>query len=1057
MSDETVIVRDFVEKDAPGLAQLFNESEEGWPGGLTGGVPYTAETVLDKIKSSDALAVLVAECDKKIVGYLELTKHWIGEDATYVALVNVHPKYRGRGIGTKLLKEAIKRSISLGVDRVDLHTWAGNEKAIRLYKKLGWFWVPETSVYMQNYLPQVLKTPIAKEFFAKHSNALYSFKRDLKAEEDEYEYQNRSVYVYEWRINGDFLKAIIDRYGWGLCGLEWNEGLIECLTEEDRVVKGAPFRVLYRIVNRSSKPFNVVLLPEAEKGVKVLKKPPSSITVKPGEEKVVEAEALVDIEAEEKSFDEPPLKLKTTAVLNGLPFNLFTGFDEKPPLAIKILEHPSYPPLSTGTIPVNLANNFKKKVKGRVTVVADKGVEVSPREYLFEASAEEEIALPLKVKLTDPSLKKTALFLSYEVEGIKSPPKTIYITIAKPGEAVGYIDRKEKRAVVDWGEYLLHVRLKGLSFSVIRKIDREGVCFTSGESIGPPFWPSELGRTLFDVDLIEENGSVKIVGKARLRKVPGLEFFKIIEVKGSSPLIKISYLLVNNSNVEKTVKLRIPMHSSSWQARKLVVPLKENILEATVIPGEFPGRKRDLPTKPDEFSENWSCYVYRGGEVVGAIWSRENLDEVDFSWGSLPRLIYVVKLKPYSRVELPPVYIYVGKGSWKDIRNYYKRNFEKKAPETEVAYSKVDVVEIRSLPEPVLLETRSTEIELSLVKHREKKLKGRIELTSPKVRVEPAKIELGELNEKEFGKKIRIEVPELTPRCYTISCLLYSNYGLFKKEIPVVVVGREGEVVVTIQGNKATVDNELLVMKIDGDFAGTLYELVDKETGASHLMSSYPEPKPLDWINPWYGGIRLKDRWGRDNLFREKWTVEEAAIGSWRGVKVWTKVSYEKNRRLKGVTLEQYYLTKPYSNIILSITKVVNSTRRYIEPELFLSIFPKPGGENAKGALVPYNGEEYVKEVYEYESSWPVTLSDYAVIYSSKGALALIKPQRNDIALAVSIGFAKTCTLDAIMFPLKCIEPGETRIYHAFLVVAKTLSDARAYKALSKVKYTMLT
>ena len=136
---------------------------------------------------------------------------------------------------------------------------------------------------------------------------------------------------------------------------------------------------------------------------------------------------------------------------------------------------------------------------------------------------------------------------------------------------------------------------------------------------------------------------------------------------------------------------------------------------------------------------------------------------------------------------------------------------------------------------------------------------------------------------------------------------------------------------------------------------------------------------------------------------------------------------------------------------------MVNSTRRYIEPELFLSIFPKPGGENAKGALVPYNGEEYVKEVYEYESSWPVTLSDYAVIYSSKGALALIKPQRNDIALAVSIGFAKTCTLDAIMFPLKCIEPGETRIYHAFLVVAKTLSDARAYKALSKVKYTMLT
>ncbi|RLE77523.1 MAG: hypothetical protein DRJ56_02210, partial [Thermoprotei archaeon] len=35
------VVREFIREDAAKLARLLNESEEGWPGGLTGGVPYT--------------------------------------------------------------------------------------------------------------------------------------------------------------------------------------------------------------------------------------------------------------------------------------------------------------------------------------------------------------------------------------------------------------------------------------------------------------------------------------------------------------------------------------------------------------------------------------------------------------------------------------------------------------------------------------------------------------------------------------------------------------------------------------------------------------------------------------------------------------------------------------------------------------------------------------------------------------------------------------------------------------------------------------------------------
>ena len=50
-----------------------------------------------------------------------------------------------------------------GVDypaRRHLDTWPGNIKAVPLYKKTGYFWVPETDVHMENYVPLLLRLPV---------------------------------------------------------------------------------------------------------------------------------------------------------------------------------------------------------------------------------------------------------------------------------------------------------------------------------------------------------------------------------------------------------------------------------------------------------------------------------------------------------------------------------------------------------------------------------------------------------------------------------------------------------------------------------------------------------------------------------------------------------------------------------------------------------------------------------------------------------------------------------------------------------------------------------
>jgi ribosomal protein S18 acetylase RimI-like enzyme len=51
--------------------------------------------------------------------------------------MGVHKDFRRRGIGRKLIDQAISRAKKLGLERIELEVFASNTPAIKLYKKLG--------------------------------------------------------------------------------------------------------------------------------------------------------------------------------------------------------------------------------------------------------------------------------------------------------------------------------------------------------------------------------------------------------------------------------------------------------------------------------------------------------------------------------------------------------------------------------------------------------------------------------------------------------------------------------------------------------------------------------------------------------------------------------------------------------------------------------------------------------------------------------------------------------------------------------------------------------
>jgi diamine N-acetyltransferase len=89
----------------------------------------------------DSSIVLVAETGNRIVGYLLIfiDTHSIRKTNPIAEVENmfIDREYRKHGIGTELMKEAIKLIKEKGIKRIDVEVEAQNFEAIKFYKSIG--------------------------------------------------------------------------------------------------------------------------------------------------------------------------------------------------------------------------------------------------------------------------------------------------------------------------------------------------------------------------------------------------------------------------------------------------------------------------------------------------------------------------------------------------------------------------------------------------------------------------------------------------------------------------------------------------------------------------------------------------------------------------------------------------------------------------------------------------------------------------------------------------------------------------------------------------------
>jgi ribosomal-protein-alanine N-acetyltransferase len=94
---------------------------------------WSAESYLRDLRNRNSHYV-VARLDGDIIGYAGM---WLIADEAHISTLAVHPTYRGRGLGRRMLAHLLEVAQERGASEITLEAREANLVARRLYEKFG--------------------------------------------------------------------------------------------------------------------------------------------------------------------------------------------------------------------------------------------------------------------------------------------------------------------------------------------------------------------------------------------------------------------------------------------------------------------------------------------------------------------------------------------------------------------------------------------------------------------------------------------------------------------------------------------------------------------------------------------------------------------------------------------------------------------------------------------------------------------------------------------------------------------------------------------------------
>jgi ribosomal protein S18 acetylase RimI-like enzyme len=924
---------DYHEKFAKTLADMWNESEEGWPGGLTRGTPMTTQRVREDEKKFIRLGSYIVMEKSKAIGYVRVSPYHEEKEAAYVSWLNVIPEYHGKSYGRKLLCRSVECSCDHKLDRLDLHTWPGNIKALPAYKKTGFFWVPKSTVYMQNFIPMIMRFGPVKSYFKKH-DWYHTFQRPIELTEDKVTVEGMNVFPHKWKEGKDEITVWIDNESRGITGFENKEMKVYAKLNRHDVLAGMNWKITWKVVNKTKRKMSCSLKATPPKGVSL--RAEKKIEIPAGKSKEISTPLKVSLEAKERDEEEKADSVLTRMKINNQSFSLRTGLRTKQ--AIMISTDPEFISIIPGKekeVYINLKNNLKRRTKGRIRLKAD-GLELDKTTAPFTIQKNKPSGITVRVRAKSARTKNYSIKAWAEFEGHRTKQKSINVRCLDFHGAIS--DIEEDRLVMENEEIRLVARKKGGLISLADKASRDAMARNIQFRIGPPFVPSELARLDWKMSAKNERssttGTISVVSQER----KGLKVTLNIRMS-SNNLVQIVPVLENRSR--RKIAGKTQNTCFYWMGKDAVtIPTRHGIIHEEVIDDDFPDWMGDVPNK-GYFGENW---VHMGNPEsgLGLIWDRGWVDEIELSARGVALTSDAIEIKPGEKRELPPLNFVVATYDWKTVRKWWLRLSEgqielEKGPDTQ------RVFEVGTIPKHVVLEDK-TEFKFRIRNLRNKRVDADVNLGFPKsLKASRTKFQAKKLSlENPLEESITIDGRKANLGVHFAKVKVSTPVYDYLEELPIVVIGRPGSVSVRQKKGRYLVDNGFLTLTVAPDFAGSLTSL--KADGVEHLLSAYPKPDQLSWMRPWYGGIRptaLKDAWF-GQLYDERFEGKKVTRGPWKGVG--TTTSVRKYEKLRGLRISTEYMTRPNSNVVAVLQDFTNTGRSSLYFEGGCHVYFQVGG-----------------------------------------------------------------------------------------------------------------
>lgn len=920
---------------AKGIAKMWNESRENWGGDS---VVTTEQDVKDKEANSTNLHLFLAMVGEEVAGYCGLSEYREDEGALYIPLLNVHPKYQGLKIGKQLVMKALEKTVELKWPRLDLFTWAGNTKAVPLYKKCGFFWEErDDTVHLMNFIPMVLQIDWLKPFFEKHDWYTTS-QRLIEIKPDGLKDRDHTYYEYKWEAGNEFVRIQFERTGRGIRLIETQDFLVEMRLPDFKVLEKKEHYVTYHVENRKENPVEISLRGVSSSHVKH----EFHETALVGKSWIGESPVSVAMPTSQPSPWKKHPTVGVTVEVDGQSIPLALGVFPKQAGKLHLRSvKKNWKSHGKGMLYLDLESQLEEETTWTIKLPVNKVVEWETSEVMVKIGGKKRVSIPLPVKLLKNGFLSEEVNVAVEQKNGDVSTFSTRLSLALAGFGAKFGGETEENWIGFNGPHYVEIEKRNHIVKVgSMNATQDPITFYTPK-FGKPYSEEFSKKEASSVEYIELPEALLLKTTLKSDAFSSMLLNTYIKIYGDG-LVEIKHEVVNAGEEDRKHLSLIQPVFINFEG--MAIPQRDGVLignESLVPFMEYINDK--------DMAERWIFTRSSIGDTIGLAWPEEAIGRKD-DWRMA--LEYEIDLiHPQEERCLGPIQIGINTSNhwsmWRELVAGDEGDM-KELPLYALEKTGGDMISSVGEREDYSFQSMLTPyIHGKLTVHSENE-------TFTK-----------EVDKAESVTRLNLGLEHSSTGVKWIKGQFESKSHFGTVEVMQFVKGKR-EVKVERNEDIWSVDNGAISFKASSSYYPGIYSLsID---GKETLDHQYPTPGPRAWWNPWGGGIRYSfQAVSSYSMLKEETAIEPVTKGDqhgnqWSGICLTTE--FKEHEKMKGIVLRQYALTLPEVPALAIYAEIQqDSGRTYTKELLDMEAFFK-AGETLTSSFVKLPTQGMIHEYY---------------------------------------------------------------------------------------------